>query len=52
MLRKPARMALEAKYGPNFLNTLNQADQWLGSGSRGNFASQGRRMAEGGNVGF
>lgn len=41
MLRKPARMALDQKYGPNFLNTLNQADQWLGSGSRGTLASQG-----------
>ena len=27
---------------------MNQADQWLGSGSRGNFASQGRPMAAGG----
>ena len=40
MVRKPARMALEAKYGRNFMNTLNQADQWLGAGSRGNAASQ------------
>ena len=41
MLRKPARMALDQQYGPNFLNVLNQADQWLGSGSRGTLASQG-----------
>jgi cell wall-associated NlpC family hydrolase len=40
MLRQPARMALEQSFGPNFLNTLNQADSWLGSGSRGTLASQ------------
>jgi hypothetical protein len=40
MLRKPARMALEQKFGPNFLNTLNQADTLMGAGSRGNAASQ------------
>jgi len=40
MLRKPARMALQAAYGPDFLPYLNQADTWLGAGSRGNSASQ------------
>jgi hypothetical protein len=42
MLRKPARMALQAAYGPDFLDSLNQADAWLGSGSRGNAASHRR----------
>ena len=52
MLRKPARMALERTYGSNFMNTLNQADQWLGAGSRGNAASQRPpRHAAGGDVG-
>lgn len=55
MLRKPARMALQARYGPNFLPTLNQADTWLGSGSRGNMASQqspaSGRYAGGGIIG-
>jgi SLT domain-containing protein len=54
MLRKPARMALQAKYGPDFLDHLNQADSWLGSGSRGSLASQqgpsGGRYASGGGV--
>jgi hypothetical protein len=40
MLRKPARMALQAQYGPDFLDHLNNADTWLGSGSRGSAASQ------------
>jgi hypothetical protein len=40
MLRKPARMALQAQFGPDFLDHLNNADTWLGSGSRGNVASQ------------
>jgi hypothetical protein len=40
MLRKSARMALQARYGPDVLNWLNHADTWLGSGSRGNMASQ------------
>ena len=52
ILRKPARMALQAAYGPQFLDELNQADSWLGSGSRGNAASQrpahGGRYASGG----
>lgn len=48
MLRKPARMALEAAYGRGFMDHLNQADSWLGSGSRGNAASQ--NMASGGLV--
>jgi hypothetical protein len=42
MIRKPARMALQAAYGPEFLGWLNHADTWLGSGSRGNAASQRR----------
>jgi hypothetical protein len=46
MLRKPARMALQAAYGPDFMDHLNNADAWLGSGSRGNAASQ-RRPATG-----
>jgi Transglycosylase SLT domain len=46
MLRKPARMALQAEYGPDFLDRLNQADSWLGSGSRGSAATQ-RRPANG-----
>jgi hypothetical protein len=55
MLRKPARMALEQKFGPNFLNTLNHADTLLGAGSRGNAASQknqtpGRSYATGGGI--
>jgi len=41
MLRQPARMALDRAFGPDFLNGLNQADQWLGAGSRGTMASQG-----------
>ena len=40
MLRKPARMALQAAYGPGVMDWLNNADTWLGSGSRGNAASQ------------
>jgi hypothetical protein len=40
VLRKPARMALQATYGPDFLPMLNNADSWLGGGSRGNLASQ------------
>lgn len=40
ILRKPARMALQATFGPDFLPYLNQADTWLGTGSRGNSASQ------------
>jgi hypothetical protein len=56
MLRKPARMALQAAFGPDFLDALNNADTWLGSGSRGNTASQRRgpgfgRHASGGIVG-
>jgi hypothetical protein len=43
MLRKPARMALESVYGRGFMDRLNQADTWLGAGSRGNPASQRRR---------
>ena len=55
MLRKPARMALENKFGRGYMDYLNQADTWLGSGSRGNTASQqpphgARRMASGGNA--
>jgi hypothetical protein len=54
MLRKPARMALQAAYGPDFLDELNHADTWLGAGSRGNAASQqgsGRgRYASGGGI--
>lgn len=54
MLRKPARMALQAAFGPDFLDGLNHADTWLGSGSRGNAASQrpgGGRYASGGVLG-
>lgn len=40
MLRQPARMAIDQNLGPNFLNRLNQADTWLGSGSRGTLGSQ------------
>lgn len=40
ILRKPARMALQAAFGPDFLDSLNHADTWLGAGSRGNAASQ------------
>jgi hypothetical protein len=54
MLRKPARMALQATYGPDFLDALNNADTWLGSGSRGNAASQrpsgSGRYASGGGI--
>jgi hypothetical protein len=54
MVRKPARMALEAAYGRGFMNMLNQADSWLSSGSRGHAASQqmrpGINMATGGLV--
>lgn len=54
MLRKPARMALQAAYGPDFLDALNNADTWLGSGSRGNAASQrapaNGRYASGGGI--
>lgn len=54
MVRKPARMALQAAYGPDVMDHLNQADSWLGSGSRGNTASQrggGRgRYASGGGI--
>jgi hypothetical protein len=54
MLRKPARMALQQEYGPGFLDRLNQADSWLGAGSRGNAASQrrpgGGRYASGGGI--
>lgn len=42
MLRKPARMALQAAYGPDFLDWLNHADVWLRAGSRGSAASQRR----------
>lgn len=41
VLRKPARMALQAVFGPDFLPSLNYADRWLGAGSRGTAASQG-----------
>lgn len=55
MLRKPARMALQAQYGPGFLDHLNNADAWLHSGSQGNAASQrqsgGGRYAGGGVLG-
>jgi hypothetical protein len=55
MLRKPARMALQAQYGPGFLDHLNNADAWLHSGSQGNAASQrqstGGRYAGGGILG-
>jgi hypothetical protein len=57
ILRKPARMALQATYGPDFLQYLNQADTWLGSGSRGSAATQrpgpgfGRYASGGGIVG-
>jgi hypothetical protein len=44
MIRKSARMALQAAYGPQFLDWLNMADVWLGAGSRGNQASQKRGM--------
>ena len=54
MLRKPARMALQAQYGPDFLDHLNNADTWLHSGSQGNLASQRRpsngRYAGGGSI--
>jgi hypothetical protein len=40
MIRKPARMALQAAYGPSFMDHLNQADSWLGAGSRGSAATQ------------
>jgi cell wall-associated NlpC family hydrolase len=40
MLRKPARMALQSQFGPDFLPFLNQADTWLGAGSRGSAATQ------------
>jgi hypothetical protein len=54
MLRKPARMALQAEFGPDFLDHLNQADTWLGAGTRGNAASQRPgtrgRYAAGGNI--
>ena len=48
VLRQSARMALQSAYGPGFLPMLNQADSWLGSGSRGIAASQ--RYALGGQV--
>lgn len=55
MLRKPARMALQAEYGPDVLDYLNNADTWLSSGSRGNVASQQGsrhgRFAAGGVIG-
>jgi chemotaxis protein histidine kinase CheA len=54
VLRKPARMALESTYGPDFMYRMNQADTWLGSGSRGTQASQGqpaRGYASGGGIG-
>lgn len=56
MVRKPARMALQAAYGPDVMDQLNQADTWLGSGSRGNAASQrgsghGRYASGGGILG-
>jgi hypothetical protein len=55
MVRKPARMALQAAYGPDVMDQLNQADTWLGSGSRGNAASQRGtghgRYASGGVIG-
>jgi hypothetical protein len=54
MLRKPARMALQSEFGPDFLDHLNQADTWLGSGSRGSAATQRPgtrgRYAAGGNI--
>jgi hypothetical protein len=54
MLRKPARMALQSRFGPDFLDDLNHADTWLGAGSRGNAASQkqsaGGRYASGGGI--
>jgi len=40
VLRKPARMALQAIFGPDVLTLLNGADRWLGGGSRGILASQ------------
>lgn len=56
MLRKPARMALQSEFGPDFLDHLNQADTWLGSGSRGSAATQrpgtrGRYASGGGILG-
>jgi hypothetical protein len=45
MLRQPARMALDRAFGSDFLGTLNQADSWLGSGSRGTPESQKGRAA-------
>jgi hypothetical protein len=45
MLRKPARMALQAAFGPDFLDYLNHADTWLGSGSRGSAATQRQKNA-------
>jgi hypothetical protein len=44
MLRQPARSAIDQTFGPAFLNRLNQADFWLGSGSRGTPASQGPQL--------
>jgi hypothetical protein len=49
VVRKSARMALEQQYGPGYLHRLNQADSWLGAGSRGIAASQ--QWAGGGAVG-
>lgn len=49
VLRKPARMALESQFGRGYVDKLNQADTWLGSGSRGTLASQAwPGMASGG----
>lgn len=50
VLRKPARMALQAHFGPEFLPWLNYADRWLGSGSRGIAASQPGGHAMGGPI--
>jgi hypothetical protein len=44
MLRQPARSAIDQTFGPAFLNRLNQADSWLGTGSRGTAASQGPQL--------
>jgi hypothetical protein len=49
MLRQPARTAIDQAFGTDFLPRLNQADSWLGAGSRGTSESQ-RRFAAGGGV--
>jgi hypothetical protein len=48
-------MALQERFGPDFLEFLNHADVWLHAGSRGNAASQkqpGTRYAGGGMLSF